>query len=42
MDNNEGDFLTFIEFNVRTPSCIKKQGPFCSHGHYRYIGPSSK
>lgn len=41
MDRNEGDCLTFMEFNVRTPSCIKKQGPFCSLGHYKYIGPSA-
>lgn len=34
MDGNEGDFLTFTEFNVRTP--------FCSLEHYKYIGHSAK
>lgn len=42
MDRNERDFLTFMEFNVRTPSYMKKQSPFYSLGHYKHIGPSDK
>lgn len=34
MDGNEGDFLTFIEFNIKTP--------LCSLGQYKYIGHSAK
>lgn len=34
MDGNKRDFLTSIEFNVRTP--------FYSLGHYKYIGHSAK
>lgn len=34
MDGSEGDFLIFIEFNIRTP--------FCSLGQYKYIGHSAK
>lgn len=33
MDGNEGDFLTFIEFNIKT---------LCSLGQYKYIGHSAK
>lgn len=34
MDGNEGDFLAFIEFNIKTP--------FCSLGWYKYIGHYAK
>lgn len=42
MYTNEGDFLTFMECNGRTPSYIKRQGPLCSLGHYKYIGPKKQ
>lgn len=34
MDGNEVDFLTFIEFNIKTP--------LCSLGQYKYIDHSAK
>lgn len=40
MERNEEYFLTCVDLDMRTPSYVKKQGPFCSLGHYKYKGTS--
>lgn len=42
MNRNGTDCPTCMEFNARTPSYTIRQGPFCSHGYYKYIAPSGE
>lgn len=42
MNRNGTDCPTCMEFNARTLSYTIRQGPFCSHGYYKYIAPSGE